>query len=79
MLRAIYRRTEYESVRYNPATQRWSLRPASGPDTVLLDPEFDDLEVECERCGSMRAYMWRTRSRDGDEPSGALGASSLLD
>jgi hypothetical protein len=28
------------------------------PDTVLLDPEFDDLEVECERCGSMRAYMW---------------------
>jgi hypothetical protein len=55
---AVYRGAEYETVKYNPATERWYLRPSKGPDKVVLDPELDELEVECERCGEFKAYIY---------------------
>lgn len=58
MPRAIYRGREYEAVTFNPETDRWYLRPASGPDTVVYDPELHELEVECERCGEFKAYIY---------------------
>jgi hypothetical protein len=58
MPRANYRGSEYETVRYNPVTERWYLRPANGPDTVVYDPEFHEVEVECERCGTFKAYIY---------------------
>jgi len=36
MPKAIYRGAEYETLRYNPPTERWYLRPAKGPDKVVL-------------------------------------------
>jgi hypothetical protein len=64
MPRAIYRGREYESVKYNPATERLYLRPAKGPDEVLLDPEVNELEVECERCGLFRAYIYPVTTQE---------------
>jgi len=58
MPRAIYRGIEYETLRYNPTTERLYLRPAKDPDKVVLDPELDELEVECERCGAFNAYIY---------------------
>ncbi len=58
MPRALYRGKEYETVRYNPTTERWYLRPANGPGAVVHDPEFDELEGECERCGKFKAYIF---------------------
>ena len=58
MPKAIYRGAQYETLRYNPTTVRWYLRPAKGPDKVVLNPELDELEVECERCGTFKAYIY---------------------
>ena len=57
MPKAIYRGAEYEALRYNPTTDGWYLRPAKGPEKVVVDP-LDELEVECERCGAFKAYIY---------------------
>jgi hypothetical protein len=58
MPRAIYGGTEYETMRYNATTERWYLTPAQGHGTVLVSSQADELEVECERCGEFKAYVY---------------------
>jgi hypothetical protein len=48
----------------HPTTERWYLRPAEGPDKVVLDPELDELEVECERCGAFNAYIYPVTAQE---------------
>ena len=64
MPRALYRGMEYETVTYKPAAERWYLRPAKGPDTVVRDPELDELEIECERCGTFKAYIYPVTTQE---------------
>jgi len=63
MPRAIYRGAKYETLTYNPMSERWYLRPAKGPDKVVLDAEVTELEIECERCGEYNAYIHPVTAR----------------
>jgi hypothetical protein len=50
-------------VAFNATTDRWYLKPANGPDAVLVDRQIHELEIECARCGEFKAYWYPVTDR----------------